>query len=166
MEFKRSEKRTATLPLTPLIDVMFILIIFFMLTTSFMRVESLELNLPSAGPAPTASAEVMHLFIKADGNMLMGKRHLDQQSLPQTLARMFEKKPNIKVMLLTADGVTMQQLVNVMDHFYQAGGKSLFVRKWEEPPAVALIKTQPVALWSGDPSHDVDGEGDSSGGAP
>ena len=49
MDFERTSRRKLNLPLTPLIDVVFILIIFFMLTTSFMRIESLELLLPSAG---------------------------------------------------------------------------------------------------------------------
>lgn len=156
MEFERSSRRSMTnLPLTPLIDVMFILIIFFMLTSSFMRVESLELNLPSVSPKPAESSQVVHLFIQADGNMLLGKRRIDQQELNESLVRMFKKDPNTKVMLLTADGVTMQQLVNVMDNFYSAGGQSLFVRKWESPPAAALIKAQPVELWSGAPSQPV-----------
>jgi hypothetical protein len=47
---------------------------------------------------------------------------------------MFTKDPATKIMLLTADGVTMQQLVNVMDRIYMAGGQSLFVRKWENAP--------------------------------
>lgn len=150
MEFKRSSRRVITLPLTPLIDVMFILIIFFMLTSSFMRVESLELNLPSVSPKPEARTDVMHLFIQADGNMLLGKRKLDQQELAESLSRMFKKDPATKVMLLTAEGVTMQQLVNVMDNLYKAGGQSLFVRKWESAPAAATVKpdVEAVELWS------------------
>ena len=42
---------------------------------------------------------------------------------------MFAKDANTRIMLLTADGVTMQQLVNAMDRVYMSGGKSLFVRK-------------------------------------
>ena len=63
--------------------------------------------------------------------MLLGQRKLDQQELTDSLSRMFEKDPNTKIMLLTAEGVTMQQLVNVMDRVYMAGGRSLFVRKWD-----------------------------------
>lgn len=48
MEFERTSRRKVNLPLIPLIDVIFILIVFFMLTTSFMRIESLELLLPSS----------------------------------------------------------------------------------------------------------------------
>jgi biopolymer transport protein ExbD len=145
MDFERSSRRVVNLPLTPLIDVMFILIIFFMLTTTFMHVESLELNLPSVSPKPAEKTDVMHLFIQADGAMLLGKRRLDQQELTESLSRMFQKDPNTKIMLLTAEGVTMQQLVNVMDNIYQVGGRSLFVRKWEAAPAEAMVKPADAA---------------------
>lgn len=136
MEFERTSRRTLNLPLTPLIDVMFILIIFFMLTTSFMRVESLELMLPSAGRV-SDKKEVTHLFIQANGEMILGKRTVDPDDLEKTLVRLFAKDEATPIMLLTADGVTMQQLVAVMDRVTAAGGKSLFVRKWVMAPPQA-----------------------------
>ena len=133
MDFERTRRRRMTgLMLTPLIDVMFILIIFFMLTSSFMRVESLELQLPSASGKAPVKSDVLHLFIQANGDMLLGQRKLEQQDLTDSLERMFSKDPNTKIMLLTAEGVTMQQLVNIMDRVYTAGGRSLFVRKWDK----------------------------------
>jgi biopolymer transport protein ExbD len=122
-----------SLNLTPLIDVLFILIIFFMLTTSFMRIESMELILPSAASNAKASAakqEVVRVFLSANGDMTLGQRKLKNSELDETLSRLFAKDPDTRIMLLTADGVTMQQLVNVMDRVSVLGGKSLFVRKW------------------------------------
>ncbi len=135
MEFERTKRRNLrNLPLTALIDVMFILIIFFMLTTSFMKVESLELMLPSSANQKVASQEVLHLYIYPNGDMSLGKRPIDQNDLTESLRRMFQKDPTTKILVLTADGVTMQQLVNIMDRIYIAGGQSLFVRKWENGP--------------------------------
>lgn len=131
MEFERTPRRYLHLQLTALIDVVFMLIIFFMLTTSFMRVESLELMLPTAAPSTAENSDVIHLFLRANGEMLLGSRKLDSEELTASLTRMFETDAGTRVMLLTADGVTMQQLVNVMDRIYMAGGKGLFVRKWE-----------------------------------
>jgi biopolymer transport protein ExbD len=136
IEFERtSRRRLGELNLTPLIDILFILIIFFMLTTSFMRVESMELVLPSAAGKAVAKNDMVHLFLYANGDMAIGQRRLDQEELSESLARMFSNDPEAKVMMLTADGVTMQQLVGIMDKVYLAGGKSLFVRKWEAAPA-------------------------------
>jgi biopolymer transport protein ExbD len=129
MEFERTSRRTLNLPLTPLIDVVFILIIFFMLTTSFMRIESLELMLPSTGKV-TDKKEVTHIFIRENGDLILGRRAVTPDELSDTLIRLFSHDPSSPVMLLTAEGVTMQQLVAVMDKVTVAGGKSLYVRKW------------------------------------
>jgi biopolymer transport protein ExbD len=132
MEFERTSRlKIAGLNLIPLIDVLFILIIFFMLTTSFMRIESMELVLPSAAGKAAAKDDVVHLYIAANGDMALGQRKVDQDSLVESLSRMFERDPNTRIMLLTADGVTVQQLVTIMDRITMAGGRSLFVRKWD-----------------------------------
>lgn len=147
MEFERTRRRKiGGLVLTPMIDIMFILIIFFMLTTTFMRIESLELNLPSAGVKPAEKSDVLHLFIQANGDMLLGQRRVNQDELDESLGRLFEKDPATRIMLLTAEGVTMQQLVGIMDRIYLVGGRSLFVRKWEKAPATAQQPAQPPAL--------------------
>lgn len=129
MDFDRTSRRVLNLPLTPLIDVVFILIIFFMLTTSFMRIESLELMLPSTGKV-SDKKEVTHIFIRENGDLILGQRNVEPEELSQTLVRLFSDNPSSPVMLLSAEGVTMQQLVAVMDRVTAAGGKSLFVRKW------------------------------------
>src|SRR5882757_3610775 len=104
-EFDRStRKKVASLNLTPLIDVMFILIIFFMLTSSFMKIESMELMLPSAPGKAAEKSEVMRLFIEPNGDMILGQRQLDQEELTQSLSRMFEKDPTTRIMLLSAEG--------------------------------------------------------------
>lgn len=132
MNIERSpRKKMAALNLTPLIDMLFILIIFFMLTTSFMKVESLELILPSAAGKSAEKEEVVHVYIYASGDMSLGQRRLDQAELTESLKRVLSNDSNTKVMLLTAEGVSVQQLVNVMDRVYQLGGKSLLVRKWD-----------------------------------
>ena len=147
MNFERAKRRRVTsLPLTPMIDIMFILIIFFMLTSSFMRIESLELNLPSVSGKAAEKSEVVHLFIQANGDMLLGSRRLDQDELTESVKRMFDKDANTKIMLLTAEGVTMQQLVGIMDRISLAGGKSLFVRKWDTAPEAAKEPVQQLII--------------------
>lgn len=142
IEFERTGRRKLDeINLTPLIDILFILIIFFMLTTSFMRIESMELILPSAAGKAAEKENVVHLFLYANGDIAVGKRIVDHDGLMASLQRLFEKEDGTKVMLLTAGGVTMQQLVGIMDRITLAGGKSLFVRKWENPsPALKADK--------------------------
>lgn len=144
IDFERTPRyRLGELNLTPLIDILFILIIFFMLTASFMRIESMELVLPSAGSSAAGKDDTVHLFVYANGEMAIGQRRVGQDDLNTSLARVFAHDPNTKIMLLTAEGVTMQQLVSLMDKVYIAGGKSLFVRKWNASAAPPLPTSAP-----------------------
>ena len=118
------------LPLTPLIDVVFILIIFFMLTTSYMKVESLEMIMPSSGGKAADKQDVIRLYVFENGDLRLGERMVDADALDEALKRMFDKDAQTKMMVLSEEGVTMQQLVNAMDRIYIAGGQSVFVRKW------------------------------------
>ena len=130
MEFARkTRKGMRGLPLTPLIDVVFILIIFFMLTTSFMKTESLELILPSKGGKAAEKQEVVRLYLYDNGEMKLGARMVDSDALDGTLKALFGKDAATKMMVMAYDGVTMQQMVNAMDRIYAAGGQSIFVRK-------------------------------------
>jgi biopolymer transport protein ExbD len=147
IDFERIPRRKLReLNLIPLIDILFILIIFFMLTTSFMRIESLELILPSSVKAADTD-DTVHVFIYANGNMAIGKRRIDQSELAESLSRMIEQDANTKIMMLTADGVTTQQLVTIMDRVSMAGGKSLLVRKWDNaPPEAKIPAPKPVEI--------------------
>jgi biopolymer transport protein ExbD len=131
MEFARNKRQGMRgLPLTPLIDVVFILIIFFMLTTSFMRLESLELILPSKGGKAAEKQDVVRLSLYENGDMQLGTRKVTADELDASLKKMFDASPNTKMMVLTSEGVTMQQMVSAMDRINFAGGSSVFVRKW------------------------------------
>lgn len=147
IDFERTpRRRLSDLNLTPLIDILFILIIFFMLTTSFMRVESMELILPSAAGKAADKNDVVRLFLHANGDMAVGQRKVDNDEFSETFARLLGPDGNTRIMLVTADGVTMQQLVSMMDRIYLAGGKSMFVRKWDSAPEEATKPAQPVEL--------------------
>lgn len=133
IEFSRSKKPMRQLPLTPLIDVVFILIVFFMLTTSFVKIESIELLLPGASQAKAKKAEkayMARIFIHNDGRVMFGKREIAEDELQATLVELFERNPETRVMLFTAEQVSMQRLVGIMDMVYRTGGKSLFVKDW------------------------------------
>lgn len=130
-EIPRTRKRMRQLPLIPMVDVVFMLIVFFMLTTSFMKVESMELLLPSSSSKTAESKNLVRIHIEGDGRMIYGQRTVNEEELRQTLETVFNTEPNMRIMILTASGVSMQRLVSVMDTVYLAGGKSLFVREWK-----------------------------------
>lgn len=136
MDFPRNRTHIRHLPLTPLIDVSFILIIFFMLTTSFMKIESLEMKLPVSGAPKKIAREAppTQIFLKNNGETMFGIKTLAQGELSPMLDALFIRSPEQKVVVMTAERVSLQRLVEAMDAIYRAGGKSVFVKAWNEPP--------------------------------
>lgn len=71
MNLKRNEKDSPDVNLTPLIDVVFLLLIFFMVSTEFKDRSSLKFDLPSASPSPKKleSKQALTVFIVPDGKV-------------------------------------------------------------------------------------------------
>lgn len=128
MEIERERRAARTVNLTPLIDVVFLLIVFFMLSTSFVMSESLELSLPSRGGAKKAvqgDNRVMNLVVKQDGGINVSGKEYDITMLDTVLQKVIEKNPDQRMMILSTDNVSVQQLVAVMDMIYLIGGKQV-----------------------------------------
>ncbi|QSP93617.1 biopolymer transporter ExbD [Marinobacter salinisoli] len=78
MKFKRQRSQEVGVDLTPLIDVVFLLLIFFMVSTTFTRESHLQVELPeaSAEPASPAEAEQIDVVINAEGQYMLNGRSL------------------------------------------------------------------------------------------
>jgi biopolymer transport protein ExbD len=121
-------RRRSLISLTPLIDVVFILLIFFMLASSFSTEEAIELSMPGSGAAEGALPGSM-VRIKRDGLDLNGEPlTLDELQLR---ARRLARAPGGRLFLVQPDrGVPLQRLVVVLDALDRAGASNVsLVRK-------------------------------------
>lgn len=132
MEFERSRKRVAEINLTALIDIVFHLMVFVMLTTSFVVAESMELSLPGARAKPAADSKALQIQINSDGTAMLGDRVLRLNELNVPLGRSLGTAPETPVAIFTTPGVSVQQLVAVMDVVYLVGGRNVQVNKVEQ----------------------------------
>lgn len=125
MKFKRTVREELTINITPLIDVVFLLLIFFMVTTTFSRETRLLVNLPEANAeASEGEQDQIEIIVSVDGSYTInGKGLVDAQ--PDTLARALEIESNGDVNLpvfLVADALaTHQSVVTAMDVIGQSG---------------------------------------------
>lgn len=88
MKFKRSNKLQSVPNLTPLIDVVFLLLIFFMVSTSFSRETRLLVSLPEADGEVVSSTEAIEVLVTREGNYAINGRQLissDARSLMRGL---------------------------------------------------------------------------------
>ena len=128
MKFKRTVREELVINITPLIDVVFLLLIFFMVTTTFSRETRLLVNLPEANAnVVEADQEQIEIIVSVDGTYTVnGKGLVNTQ--PETLARALEIEANVDLglpVLLVADALASHQsVVTAMDVI----GKSGFTR--------------------------------------
>src|SRR5579885_3631396 len=100
MDFPRNRKPMIDVQLVPLIDVAFILIIFFMLTTSFMKIESMEVMLPAASSPSSkkvVDVNMAHIYLHSGGQITYGQRPVDKLELQKTLLSIFQNYPEQRV---------------------------------------------------------------------
>ncbi len=125
MKFKRQTKAQLEINLTPLIDVVFLLLIFFMVTTTFTKETRLTVDLPEAqGVAQEQQKEQLEITISADGRFAVNGKALvnsDPATLKSALDQM-SNGDNSMPLVITADAVTPHQaVVTAMDVAGQLG---------------------------------------------
>src|ERR1700761_762194 len=119
IEIKRQTRRAKSIPLISLIDVVFQLLIYFMLTTSFTRSESLELSLPPAAEAAKLArqddAQTLHIYISNTGETFLEQKSMGEQDMAQELHSELTSNPDRGILVLSAQQVPVKVLVHVMD---------------------------------------------------
>ena len=132
MKFKRQRSQHVTMDLTPLIDVVFLLLIFFMVSTTFTRESHLQLELPQASGNPATSAEVeqIDVVISAAGQYLLNDKPL-VNNRRETLERGIRDLTAADISLpfiITADARTPHEfVVRAMDAAGRLGFSKLSI---------------------------------------
>ncbi|WP_372835234.1 ExbD/TolR family protein, partial [Pontibacterium sp.] len=80
MKFSRQRPEEVSVNLTPLIDVVFLLLIFFMVSTTFTKETQLEIDLPSASGSATEALERIEILISAEGEYRLNSQLLVESS--------------------------------------------------------------------------------------
>ncbi len=118
MKFAPRTPEEPEINLISLVDVVFMLLIFFMVTTTFVRSSALKVTLPQADqPVARQSEKVIEVVIDADGRYYINGRQLRDRSA-QTLARGLQQvaSDTIQPLVIRADArASHQSVVTVMD---------------------------------------------------
>ncbi|NCA72349.1 MAG: biopolymer transporter ExbD [Sphingobacteriia bacterium] len=118
------------LSLTPLIDVVFILLLFFLLASHFDRWRTLRLDTATVttGEQDADRSAVLRVRLHADGTLLIDGVALDPNRLQHTLEDHRARLPDISVVLEAEAEVRLQPLVGLIDTVTAAGIRELSLR--------------------------------------
>ena len=135
MNFRRQKSDSVDVNLTPLIDVVFLLLIFFMVSTTFTRETRLSVILPEAdGVAVLAGDEMVEVSIASGGEYAVNGERLvrsDAETLRSVLLRFSQQGTDIPFVITADAQVSHQSVVTVMDVAGRLGFSNLSITTQE-----------------------------------
>ena len=124
---KRRSKRRVRIDIHPLIDVVFLLLIFFMVTTTFSQRPGMKLELPASETASTQSLQELTVVLTYDQRVFFQGREIEISNLPNLLEKEL-KKSSEKMVIISADRrVEYGKVVAVMDIAKKSGARGLTI---------------------------------------
>jgi biopolymer transport protein ExbD len=133
VKFQRQQREEVNVNLTPLIDVVFLLLIFFMVSTTFTKESHLEIDLPEASDAaPSEDLPTMiEVVIDEEGNYSVNGQALvntQEKTLRQAINLQVKDQSDKPPLIITADAKTPHQaVVTAMDVSGQLGFEKLSI---------------------------------------
>lgn len=132
MRFRQKSQNVDTVDVSPLIDMVFILLIFFMVTTTFVKDMKLELERPSAASASLASAKVLSVYIDNSSEIYVDNQAVKLWALQSKLRDLLRASSEKSVLIITDTSIPVDILINVVDECRLSGAKDVAVSTTKE----------------------------------
>ncbi|KMQ49811.1 Biopolymer transport protein ExbD/TolR [Chitinispirillum alkaliphilum] len=105
----------------PLLDMVFILLIFFVVTTNFNRETGVDVTKPSAQNAVTLGEKTILVGVSREGTIHVHGRQVTPEALLSILSREVTQRPDVSVVIVGDVGSTLGRTVEIMDISARAG---------------------------------------------
>jgi biopolymer transport protein ExbD len=127
MEFEKRKKLRTHLDIAPLIDIVFLLLIFFMLTANFIMQPGIKINLPEAESSKPQEDDKITVFISSDSRIFVNEEEFAQDEL-QDIIRLELMSASKKTVVLKADElINLGFAIKVMDIVKQSGAEGIVI---------------------------------------
>jgi biopolymer transport protein ExbD len=128
VNFARQRRADARLDLTPLIDIIFQLVLFFMVSTTFVSSAGIDVQLPeSNADLILRESRDVNVWVTEDGAVLLDDEPVDFDSLSDEFERRFALEPDVTVIIKADQNVGHGRVVQVMDLARQKGLTNLAI---------------------------------------
>ncbi|WJG08844.1 biopolymer transporter ExbD [Aliiglaciecola sp. LCG003] len=115
------EEEEATIDMTPMLDVVFIMLIFFIVTASFVKESGIDVNRPDAATAVKKDRANILVAISDKGEIWINKRRIDVRAVQANIERLKAENPQGTVVIQADRKATTEVLIKVMDASRAAG---------------------------------------------
>lgn len=111
----RPKLRSARLSIAPLLDMIFILLIFFVVTTTFSKMPGVSINRPEGTVVDKLPPNNLIIGVTEKGEFYINKKRYTLEQLESTLSLKVKAKPNLSVVIMADKEVALKYVVQVMD---------------------------------------------------
>ncbi|NRA72494.1 MAG: biopolymer transporter ExbD [Gammaproteobacteria bacterium] len=109
------QQEDAEINMTPMLDVVFIMLIFFIVSTSFVRESGIDVNRPNAQTSESKSKTAVFVAISAEDEIWLDRKLIDLRMVRPTIERLRTEQSEISVVVQADEKSTTGQLVHVID---------------------------------------------------
>ncbi len=107
--------------ITPMVDVILVLLVIFMVTANFLKKESININLPKVDAADPNVSKSVQVAITKDGKILLEGSPVTEEKLFATLQRDIKLRPNMRLTLSADEKLSYGTIMKVMGMIRKAG---------------------------------------------
>ena len=124
---RKAKQQATELNIAPLIDMVFILLIFFLVTTSFVKESGVEVERPTAATALNKEKSGLLIGITKDNKVFLDKREIDVRAVRANVARSLAENPEGGVVIVADKLSNTGTVVAVIDGCKLAGAKNVSI---------------------------------------
>lgn len=122
----------AAIDMTPMLDIVFIMLIFFIVTTSFVKEAGIEVNRPSANTAQTVQSGNIMIAVGAAGDIWIDKRRVEVDAVRANVERLRAESPEGAIVIQADELANAGVVVKVMDQVRMAGVENISIAATNE----------------------------------
>jgi biopolymer transport protein ExbD len=123
----RRHRRKPFINITSLVDVLFILLLFLMVSTTFQQHLGLNISVPAAATASQQNLDSHEISVTQAGEYYFGGQRVDENGLRSALAEALKKDPKAMLVLRADEGANFGKVVRAMDIAREMGGEKLVI---------------------------------------
>ena len=117
----KREAEEAVIDMTPMLDIVFIMLIFFIVTTSFVKEAGIDVQKPKAANASKKPSANIFIAVRENGEIWMDKRMVDVERVSANIEKLLAEQPTDIVIIQADKGAKHGVVVKVMDAIKDAG---------------------------------------------
>lgn len=125
MEFEGRSRIHSHLDIAPLIDIVFLLLVFFMLTSTFIKPEAIELQLPESGSSIEISDRSIIVLMDQKGQLVLNGKLIELEKLGKAIKLLLQTDRSATITLKSDSETKVQQLLAVMDAIRSSGSNNI-----------------------------------------